>query len=59
MINFRFTWYTIAVLVIVIVLCILMTIGHEWARKALAILSIVFIVITWIREFIEKKKNNA
>lgn len=60
--NFKFKWYTIVVLLLVIVLCVLMSIGYAWARYVLAILTIVFIVFSWIREFVRfrnSKKNSS
>ena len=57
--RFKIKWYTIAILLLVVVLCIFSTLGHEWAHIAVAVLIIVFILITWIREIVTKIKNKG
>ncbi len=55
--RIKVKWYTIAVILLVVVLCILSTLGHKWAHIAIAVLIVVFILITWTREIVIKIKE--
>lgn len=59
--RIKVKWYTVAILLLVVVLCILSTLGYKWAHIAVAVLVIVFILITWIREIVIriKERNNS